>query len=785
MSGFGVGASVQRKEDDRFLRGRGQYVADFHLPNTHEVAFVRSPVAHARIRGIDVPERHAGSVYTASDLTGVEPIRSATVLGHFKSSGEPILCGDKVRYVGELVAMCVGRTRAEAEDIAATVMVDYDELPPVVDMLAAREPGAPLVHEEWGDNIACRFSQDGDLSAIAASAPIKVTREIRTSRQCMFPMEGRGVLAYRDTRLKHLVLITAGQMPHMVQRGVADCLGINDGDVRVIAPDVGGGFGYKGLLCREEVALAWLALRRNHPVRWLEDCREHLSANANCREHHYQITGYADRNGKLLAIECEGLVDAGAYSTYPISSALEAAQIVSLIPGPYEFSHYRCRSAAIATNKCAVLAYRGVARPGVCLATEVLMDALAREVGIEPYEMRLRNLVRPEQMPFDNITGRHFDSGDYPECLRRAVAAIDVAAVRARQRRGEPDGRLIGVGFSMFCEQSAMGTSVLAAWGRPVVPGYEQATVRLTVDGDLEIRVGTHSHGQGHETTFAQIAHEVLGIDFDRIKFHQGDTLHSPFSTGTWASRCIVMGGGAVAQASRELAERARQIGAHLLQADVADVTVKDGMVVSGASSVTLREIAHAWYLKPQHLPGDVHTGGLEVTAGYRAARDSGTFSYATHAALVAVDPGTGLVELLDYVVVEDGGKLVNPMIVDGQVRGGTAQGIGTGLYEVVPFDGQGQPLASTMLDYMLPGATEVPDIRVLHMESPSPYSEFGIKGIGEGGAVGPPAAIVGAVNDALRPLGVEVHDLPLTPERILTAIANAPSARGTEPARS
>jgi carbon-monoxide dehydrogenase large subunit len=785
MSDYGVGASVLRKEDDRFLRGRGQYIADYYLPNTHEVAFVRSPVAHARIRGIHIPQQHAKAVFTAADLAGVQPIRSATVLGDFKSSGEPILCGDKVRYVGELVAMCVGRTRAEAEDIAATVAVDYDELPPVTDMLAARRPGAPLVHEEWGDNIVCAFSQEEDIGAVIATAPIKATREIRTSRQCMFPMEGRGVLVYRDHRLQHLMLITASQMPHLVQRGVADCLGISDGDVRVIAPDVGGGFGYKGLLCREEVALAWLALRREHPVRWLEDCREHLSANANCREHHYRITGYAGRDGKLLAIECEGLVDAGAYSTYPISSALEAAQIVSLIPGPYELPHYRCRSAAIATNKCAVLAYRGVARPGVCLATEVIMDALAREAGIEPYEMRLRNLVRPEQMPFDNITGRHFDSGDYPECLRRAVKAIDAVAVRARQQRGEVDGRLIGVGFSMFCEQSAMGTSVLAAWGRPVVPGYEQATVRLTVDGDLEIRVGTHSHGQGHETTFAQIAHEVLGIDFDRIKFQQGDTLHCPFSTGTWASRGIVMGGGAVAQASRELAERAKQIGAHLLQADAADVIIKDGKVVSGASSMSLREVANAWYLKPQHLPGDVHSGGLEVTAGYRAARDSGTFSYATHAALVAVDPGTGLVELLDYVVVEDGGKLVNPMIVDGQVQGGTAQGIGNCLYEAVPFDAQGQPLASTMLDYMLPGATEVPNIRVLHMESPSPYSEFGMKGIGEGGAVGPPAAIVGAVNDALRPLGVEVHDLPLTPERILGAIAGAASARGKEPVAS
>ena len=537
------------------------------------------------------------------------------------------------------------------------------------------------------------------------------------------------------------------------------------------------GFGYKGLLCREEVALGWLALQVNHPVRWLEDCREHLSANANCREHYYDITGYASREGKLLAIDCVGYVDAGAYSDYPISSAPEAAQIANLLPGPYVFSTYRCRSAAVATNKCPIIPYRGVARSGICLAIEVIMDAIAREAGLEPYECRLRNMVRPDQMPFDNVLGKHFDSGDHPECLRRAVEAIRLSEVRARQKQSEPDGRLIGVGLSFFVEQGAHGTSVLASWGRPIVPGYEQANVRLTADGDIEIRVGTHSHGQGHETTFAQVAHEVLGVDFDRIKVLQGDTLYTPYSTATWGSRSMVMGGGAVARASRMVAARAARIGAWLLQADAADAKVVEGRVVAGKGSVTLREVARAWYLQPQNLPPDVDTGGLEVTAGYRADRDSGTFSYATHAAVVAVDPQTGLIELLDYVVVEDGGILVNPMIVDGQVCGGTAQGIGTCLYEAMPFDAQGQPLASTMLDYMLPGPTEVPDIRVLHMETPSPYTEFGIKGLGEGGAVGPPAAIVSAVNDALRAIGAEVHDLPLTPECILAAI-DAASAR-------
>jgi aerobic carbon-monoxide dehydrogenase large subunit len=773
----GVGAAVLRKEDERFLRGRGQYVADFYLPNTREIAFVRSPVAHGRIRNIDVPVSARDRTFTANDLAGVNPIRAATALPGFKHSSEPILALDKVRYVGEIVAMVVGRSRAEAEDIASTISLEIEELESVTDMLQACEPGSPRVHEDWDDNIFITFFEDGDVANALSEAAIRVSREIRTARQCMFPMEGRGVLAYKDPRLDFLTVVSATQMPHVVQRGIAGCLGLDDGKVRVISPDVGGGFGYKGLLLREEVALAWLANRVDHPVRWLEDCREHLSANANCREHFYRITGYADKDGRLLALDCEAYVDAGAYSVYPTSAALEAAQICNLLPGPYVLPVYRCRSSAVATNKCPILPYRGVARTGVCLAIETIMDAIAREARLEPYEVKLRNLVRPEQMPFENVLKTQFDSGDYPECLTRAVAAIELHRIRERQRAQEPDGRLIGAGVAIFCEQGAHGTSVLASWGRPVVPGYEQATVRLTSVGDLEIRVGTHSHGQGHETTLAQVAHELLGIPFERIKVLQGDTLYCPFSTGTWGSRSIVMAGGAVAQASRALAERVRRIGAWLLQANPGEVKICEGSVVAGASSVSFREISRAWYLQPQHLPPGVDTGGLEVTAGYRAGRDTGTFSYAAHAAAVAVDPDTGLIELLDYAVVEDGGKLVNPMIVDGQVAGGTAQGIGTCLYEAMPFDTQGQPLASTLMDYILPGAAEVPDIRISHMETPSPYTEFGVKGIGEGGAVAPPAAIVSAVNDALKPLGVELYELPLTPERVLSAILEARQA--------
>ena len=346
-----------------------------------------------------------------------------------------------------------------------------------------------------------------------------------------------------------------------------------------------------------------------------------------------------------------------------------------------------------------------MARTGVCFALELMLDAVAAEAGLEPGEVRLRNLVRPEQMPFDNITNKHFDSGDYPEAMRRALAAIDVDGVRARQRKGETDGRLIGVGFSIYCEQAAHGTSVYSGWGIPMVPGHEQASARLTPDGGLELRVGVHSHGQGMETTLAQVAHEMLGVDVAKVRIILGDTAMTPYSTGTWGSRSMVMAGGAVATACRELGERVKRIGAQLLQHDLAAVVLQNGEVHGVNGSVTLQEIAHTWYRRPQDLPPDVDPGGLEVTSGYKPQRDTGTFSYAAHAAVVAVDPDIGEVEILDYVIVEDGGMLVNPMVVDGQIYGGLAQGIGTALYEEMPFDTSGQPLASTLRRLSAAGA--------------------------------------------------------------------------------
>jgi carbon-monoxide dehydrogenase large subunit len=765
----GIGAPLARKEDDRFLQGRGQYIADLGFARLREVAFVRSPVAHARLLGVRIPDRLRSSVFTAADLAGVRPIRAVSPLPGFQVSEQPPLAIDKLRHVGELVAMCVADTRAQAEDIAAQVSVDYEELPAVVDMLAAQTPGSVLVHDNVKRNVFLEVGFDGPVEQAARAAPVKVTREVRTARQVMSPIECRGFVAQWDTRLSQLILYGATQFPHVVRTGLAQSLGLPEIQIRVVSPDVGGGFGYKAILAAEEICLSWLAMRCGHPVRWLEDRREQLIANANCREHHYVMSAYTDDAGKILAFEAKAAVDSGAYSAYPFTAAIEPSQVSAILPGPYDIPVYRCKTAAVVTNKCPQLPYRGVARPNVCYAMELMIDAIARKIGKEPYEVRLANLVRPEQMPYDNVTDKHFDSGNYPQLLRMALEAIDLPAVRARQQRGEPDGRLIGLGLAAFSEQTAHGTT--ADGKRRAL--YEQTFARLTPDGRLEVRAGIQSIGQGLETTLAQIASEYLGVDPREVQVKLGDTELTPYSSGAWGSRGIVWAGGATARACKELAERVAKIGAAMLQTDVTSVKVRDGGVFGPGGSVSLSDIARAFYLMPADLPGDTDPHGLEVTQGYAPKRLTGIHTGSVHATVVAVDPETGGVEILDYVVTEDAGTLVNPMIVDGQIVGGTAQGIGSALFEEMPFDKQGQPLAATLADYLLPSSPEVPNVRILHMDTPSPYTEFGQKGVGEGGAIGPAAAIANAVNDALRPLGVELTEIPITPPRIVAALAN------------
>ena len=768
----GIGARVLRKEDDRHLHGKANFVADMVMPGLSEVAFMRSPLAHARLTAIEIAPAGQHAVFTRAHLSDVLDIAADSSLPTYQLSAHPPLARDKVRFVGEPIVMGFAPTRAEAEDLLETVQVQYQELPAYADVVTAMQAANNLVHEQWKDNAFVTLSVDKNFDVLAAQAEVVVHRKMSLSRQCMVPLEGKAVLAYWDHQANQLVVVSATQVPHLIRTALAQYLQMDQGQVRVISPDVGGAFGYKCVLQQEELCVAWLAKTYRKPFRYLEDRREHLIAGANTREHHYEMTAYADRRGRLLALDAKITIDGGAYSVWPFTIGIEPGQAIGNLPGPYAFDGYRCVTQCVATNKPGFVPYRGVARTGVCFAMELTLNALALEVGREPWEIRLENLVQPEQMPYVNVANKHFDSGDYPASVRRALEMITVKAVRARQQQGEADGRLIGVGLATYTEQSAHGTSVFAAWGMPIVPGFDQAMVRMTPDGGLEIRVGVHSHGQGMETTFAQIAHEVLGIDLSKMRVMHGDTGQTPYSSGTYASRSLVMSGGAVSQACQKLLPQLLNIGAHLLQAKVSDVVLEGGSVCCGERRVSLSDIAKAWYLSPQLLPPDVDPAGLEATVGYKPRVDTGAFSYATHVALVAVDPQMGGVEILDYVVVEDCGVLVNPMVVEGQTIGGVAQGIGTALYEEMRYDELAQPLASTLADYVMPGATEVPNIRMDHFETPSPHTEFGAKGMGEGGAIAPPAAIFGAVNDALRRVGAtELARTPLTPRRVLEAL--------------
>ena len=773
-AGKGVGAALSRKEDYRHLRGLGQFVADIRLPRTLDVAFVRSPVAHGVIRGIEVPREHAGKVYAARDFPGVKPIVAVPSIEGFKPSERPALASERVRFAGEPIAMAVGATRSDAEDVAEAVSVDIEELPAVVDMLEALKPGAPLVHEKWGDNeFVQKLNSYGDLDAARRNAAVTVTREYRMNRQSAVPLEGRAILAAWNERLEELTVYCGSQSPHQLRVGLAQVLGIEERKLRIVAPDIGGGFGSKRTLYPEEMMVAALALKLGRPVRWIEDKREHLLAAIHCREHFHRITAYADAKGKILGLDAEIYVDAGAYSHWPNGPFMETGMAARNIPGPYVVPSYSCRSHTVATHKSPIGAYRGVARPAACFTIERTIDEIAHAVGREPYQVRIENMVPSSAMPYKNITNLHFDTGDYAESVRRAAELIGFSDIRRRQKQGERDGRLIGVGFAAFTEQSAHGCGEWVSRGVPVIPGYESATARMMTDGSLMIMVGIQSHGQGMETSLAQIAHEELGIDPMDISIRHGDTQVSAFGMGTFASRSIVMSGGAVAKACRLLREKIFEIAAHALDCPFERLSLKEGNVCGPRGSISLADIGRIAHLRQEKLPKGMEPL-LEVTATYEPAVDTGVFTYATQVAVVAVDADTGKVEILDYAVVEDCGTVVNPLIVDGQIVGGIAQGIGTALYEEIPFNENGQPLATTLADYLLPGAPEIPAIRIAHLSTPTPHTEYGMKGMGEGGSISPPAAIANAIRDALMKIGAEVNETPMTPRRVRAAIERA-----------
>jgi carbon-monoxide dehydrogenase large subunit len=774
-----IGTSLLRKEDARHLSGRGQFIADVHVPNVQDIAFVRSQMANARIRKISRPADADGRVFTLDDIGPISILEAGPELAAHRHSPYPPLADGRVRYVGQTIAACMMPTRAQAEDLADSVEVELEELPAIVDAVAAMNPDSPRVFDEWPNNAYISISVVEGNPELLASAPIRLRRRLRMNRQATVSLEGRGVLAYWDYRLDELVVYLSTQGGQVKRMAISRMLGLPEEKVRVIAPDVGGGFGGKNRIMPEDIAIAAIALKVGHPVRWIEDRREHLLSSVHARDHTYDLVISADRDGTLLGIEGDIYIDAGAYALWPTGAFQEASMASRNLTGPYRIRHLKLNAHTVATNKAPMGPYRGVARPGATFAIERLVDEVARELGREPFDIRRQNIVTAAELPYKTAAGLKLDTGDYVTSLDIARDQIDLPAIRKRQQDGEADERRIGVGFAFYTEQSGHGTVEFVKRKFRIVPGYESANIRMLPDGGVIICVGVQNHGQGHETTLAQIAAHELGIDPARISVRYGDTAVGPYGFGTFASRSIVFAGGAVAKAARAMADKIRRIGAHLMQADPASVRIEDSVVIGPNGKVSISEIAFAANARPDHLPVGMEPL-LETIGAYEPTDSGGVFAYGTHAVVVAVDPQSGVVELLDYVVSEDCGTMINPMIVDGQVQGGIAQGIGTALYEEIPYDELGQPLATTFADYMVPCAPEIPQVRITHMVTPALTTEYGVKGLGEGGAIAPPAAIANAVADAFRDIGASFNETPLTPRRVSEAIDRARNAKGT-----
>ena len=642
---------------------------------------------------------------------------------------------------------------------------------PLVDARAALADGAPLVHE----HVACNIIVEGKIetpgfAAAQKAAHRQVTLEVRSRRQNATPLEARAGHAAFDLASGRVTLTCATQMPHLMRTAIADLIGMPESELRVIAPDVGGGFGQKMSLVPEYVVLVWLARKLRSSVAWIEDRRENLVASFHSRDQYIRLQGSFDADAKIVALSAEVIANIGAYSCYPTTGAVEPLMAMAELPGPYDVRAYACVARGVLTNTCPMAPYRGVSRPVITMAFERLMDLAAAQFGLNPVEIRQRNLIN--KFPYTSATGLVFDEGTYRQTLDMTVEALDLPAFRQRQQRARADGRYIGIGFATFSERTGYGTPVFAARGMEVTLGWE--TVELTMDpsGFVELRIGASPHGQGLHTTLAQLVADELGLAPDRIKVVHGDTDRTPYGWGTFASRSLVIAGGASVLAARKVHAKLVKIASRLLEAAADDIVLEDGVArVAGTDrAIPIETLARAAYHQVHLFNGEIDPG-ISEAATYDPP---GTFSNACHAGIVEVDPETGRVTIERFVVAEDAGRLVNPMIVDGQIVGGVVQGIGNALLEEIVYDEAGNILTATLADFLPPTSGEIPPIELLHLETLNGTTITQAKGLGEGGAIGAPAAILNAINDALAPFGVMINEMPATPQRIRAALRQA-----------
>ena len=778
------GERVPRVEDRRFLRGEGRYIADIPSPDALHIVFVRSAFGHARLLGVDVSAARAlpgvVAVYTGEDLVGhVRPIRTALELPTYRASGQPALATGKVRFAGEPVAAVIATDPYVAEDAAELVLVDYDPLPVVRDAEEASAPGAPVLHEEIPDNVLFRGGfAGGDVAAALASAELVVRGRFRNARSTSAPIETRGCLAVPDAATGQVVFHTTTQIPFPLRAALALHLGMSESDLRVIVPDMGGSFGVKANLNPEDLVTIFAARRLGRPVRWIEDRREHLMASIQAREQIHEVELGLNRDGTLVGLRARIIGNAGAYSIYPWSSAIEPELAGRMLLGPYKIPAFAYRSSSVHTNKAPQGMCRGVSQTVATMVMEAILDRAARAIGRDPASLRLQNMVQPGEFPYTAASMAWYDSGSYVESLREAMRILDYDALRARQAALRAEGRHIGVGFACFVEASGPGSVYFGRLGNTAMAAYETARVTVDSSGGVTIRSGTCPHGQSHETVYSQLAADALGVAIGAVRVVFGDTDRAARGNGSWASRSAVIGSGAVRRALRAARERVTAIAAHLLGVEPDGLSFEQGRFAVSAEperALTLAQVARVAWLSPERLPPGTPPG-IETEGHFDPMR--ATFSNACHAAVVEVDAETGFITLQRFVVVEDCGNMLNPMVVDGQVHGGAAHGIGNGLYEALEYDENGQLQQSTFAEYMVPTSQEIPLIEVAHLVSPATLTEGGVKGMGESGAMGGPAAIRNAVCDALAPFGVEIDHVPVTPEDVFRALRSAQESK-------
>ena len=768
-----VGAKVKRREDPRLICGRGQYVDDISLPNTLHVAILRSPYAHAKIQSLETdPARQHSSVVAV--ITGAEikdQIGTLPVSGGNETLRIPkhyVLAVDKVCYVGEGVAAVVAEDRYTARDALDLIRVEYEPLPVVSDPEKALAPESPVIHSEWPDNVAFRSEQkQGNLTRAFKEAHRIVRQRLVHQRLAPIAIESRGVLAHYLSSDKELTVWSSTQIPHMLKTHLSQMLKLPESQVRVVAPEVGGGFGSKLNVYAEEALLAHLALKLNRPVKWSEGRRENIQATIHGRGQVGEVEMAVKKDGTILGLRYKVIADIGAY--HQLFTPAIPPFTGLMLSGCYKIPAISMELTAVFTNKMSTDAYRGAGRPEATYVIERMIDRAAQELGIDPVKVRTKNFPKPTEFPFKTATGLAYDSGNYQQALSKALKLAGYEKLRREQKRLRSRGRYLGIGLSTYVEICAMGPKGMWEYGK----------VEVEPNGKVKVLSGASPHGQGQETSFAQIVADELGIGLDDITVLHGDTSVVPKGIGTFGSRATAVGGIAIYQAAGKVREKARELASHLLEVDPDDLNFSAGRFsVKGVpkKGLTIQQIAQEARLT-KSLPQQMETG---LAAESQFEPSNFTFPFGTHVCLVEVEPQTGRIEIKKYLAVDDCGKVINPLLVDGQVQGGIVQGLGQALFEQVIYDENGQLLTGSLMDYALPRAADLPRLNLARTETPSPVNPLGIKGIGEAGTIGSTPAMVNAVVDALVPFGITHIDMPLTPQKIWS-LCQGTRAAGSE----